>query len=480
MNKKKNYVLESFVVFLEDNLEGYSGYSARVRFNLAWLLYNFNRKKRQHKKGDEYASISYQQLDQSFGRRKFHGINEHLGLFIVSENWSHEKKETRTYILTDKAKQLIKDFTDTDPIISHFLNEAGNRVRSFPQNHIDISPAISLMQKSTRHAKVGISPFVPINLEALNELIASLRQLERDFSLKSTTLEIAEKIRHNSYNKNHKGAVLQYYDEIKTGRYYGVGLNFQNIPRVITDACLDGCYEYDFENCHYSILSQLANRYGLETPIIDYYLSHKEQVRETLATEIGLSVKQAKTCLIAVIYGATRSLNEERAAIAHEITAVKAERLFANTFFSKLMDEVSAARKVVLKKWDNTTQRMYVNAVGKKISKKENPRHILAHLLQGIESQMLRIAVRLYSDRIVLLMHDGFSTSEPIDVDFLLREIAKVTGFSVRAQTSIHQWKSNTTKEVLTSKVLGVSSGKSMKQKKKITQNSMQKIVSSF
>jgi hypothetical protein len=109
-------------------------------------------------------------------------------------------------------------------------------------------------------------------------------------------------------NKNWPGHVLHRYFEIESGRVYvdGVG-NLQNCYRVLREAAMAGLYDIDIENCHYSILAQMAAAHGYQCTIINDYLDNKGPFRESLAAEFGISEKQAKDALIALIYGATFS-----------------------------------------------------------------------------------------------------------------------------------------------------------------------------
>jgi hypothetical protein len=50
------------------------------------------------------------------------------------------------------------------------------------------------------------------------------------------------------------------------------------------------------------------------------------------------------------------------------------------------------------------------NAMNKAIRRDAEPKAIMAHILQGIEARILNIALDLFSNEILLLQHDGFTT----------------------------------------------------------------------
>ena len=129
-----------------------------------------------------------------------------------------------------------------------------------------------------------------------------------------------------------QGYIMHRYTEARSGRLYAKGVSLQTTPRLIRQAALHGLYEYDFENCHYSIFSQLAAKYGLETEAISYYLTNKKAVREKLAEDIGISLDQVKMCLLAIMYGA-RDNTWHESAIPNEIGPINAQALYSHPLF---------------------------------------------------------------------------------------------------------------------------------------------------
>ncbi|MCP4412869.1 MAG: hypothetical protein GY808_09940 [Gammaproteobacteria bacterium] len=70
--------------------------------------------------------------------------------------------------------------------------------------------------------------------------------------------------------------------------------------------------------------------------------------------------------------------------------------------------------------------------MGKRIRKFDNtPSEILAHLIQGIEAKMLRVAIKLYEKDIALLQHDGFASKAKLDKHWIIEQIAEQTGFAM-------------------------------------------------
>jgi hypothetical protein len=210
---------------------------------------------------------------------------------------------------------------------------------------------------------------------------------------------------------------------------------------------LHGLYEYEFENCHYTILHQLAARHGLECPAIAHYLKNKRPVRQQIVDDIGLSVDEAKKCLIALIYGARYSHRDEDA-IPAAIGKAAALQLYKHPLFNALKEDVANAGTHIIGKWPRK-RKSFINDFGKGLLEdgreaqgnlkelpKPSPAQILAHLLQGIEAKMLGAVRQIYGDKILLLQHDGFASSVKLDTSKMKQAILTATGYTMAIEES--------------------------------------------
>ena len=193
-----------------------------------------------------------------------------------------------------------------------------------------------------------------------------------------------------------------------------------------------GLYDYDIENCHYAIFSQLTARYGYVCQAINYYLSHKTEVRDLLAKLVGITIKQVKKCLLAIMYGATRNTWHDNA-IPEEIGKTNAEVLYKNPQFKSIGDEILIGRELILKNWVKGKSTL-LNDMGKNIKLEELPNKRLAHIIQGLEAKALKAAFTAYSDDIVLLMHDGFVSKRRLDIPLIEEAIYNATGLSLKME----------------------------------------------
>jgi hypothetical protein len=247
-------------------------------------------------------------------------------------------------------------------------------------------------------------------------------------------LEEVQTIHHLSHNTVAPGRVIHRYAQTESGRLYAHNVNLQNAYRPVRQAALHGLYDYDIENCHYSILDQMAMKHGYECKAVKHYLANRTLVRRTLSEEFGIKPKQVKQALLALIYGATFS-ERPRDALPKILGSVPmAKDFYEHPLFKALGTDIKAARSAILK-----GQKIYRGGVIQNLRglsmriKGHAERQLIAHLLQGVESMALEAAHELYSDQIVLLQHDGFTaTSARLDIKAIEAAIEAATGYRLK------------------------------------------------
>lgn len=411
----------------------------------AYLVWVSAAKSRQHKERKGYMSIAYQELEKHFGRGKFNALNERLSFFSTT-NWSHMDSLTRGY-------KLIPDL---EAAVSKWL--AGWRRRMREVNRVlvgldgkklyQIPRAVASKDTNGITAKTwnraAVKKMVPVDVLRLASYSKKLQHMVDDpqadlfiggdYSDYQYRLDIVGRMMDMARHHEGKWWITQRYIESGSGRLYGKHINLQTVPRSIKEVALHGLWEYDFANCHYAILYQLADQYDLDLPAVCHYLHNKQQVRQQLMTDLGLLGNEVKTCLIALIYGARFSHRHEDA-IPEAIGKEAALRLYQHPLFIALKDDVARAARGIIEKWPRSRNRLE-NAYGKWISEKEAQAQILAHLLQGIEAKMLEAVRRVYPDEILLLQHDGFASSEQLDSTRMMKVIYEDTGYAMQIEES--------------------------------------------
>lgn len=405
------------------------------------------------------------------------------GLVTFDSGYDYKAKQTRRYELTQLAHDFIDRYhslsSKKGTLVAVKINGAIEKQRkpgqavlsrdsagNHSKNKLRINSVVRIDTDSLEGLRKGLSAhkdrllhgITPHHLtdeyKLIGEAIAN-KPNDKAIDYVLRRFNQAVKLIHlaTSNSALPEGHIYQIYQECVTGRLYGHGEHLQNAPREVRHAALSGQYDYDFDNCHYAILHQLAQKLNIHTPHITEYLQHKRFHRARLANELGVSEKVIKRCLIALIYGAalktkpysrrtsSGEIKKESPAILNVLGEHRATTLINDAFFAGLSRDIKQAGKAVIESYRNPSNGKLINALGKsnKISKNNSGKDKgvlvsdpLAHILQGYEAKMLSVAVELFGDKITLLQHDGFtSPDKALDVKLLSSEIEKQTGLSM-------------------------------------------------
>lgn len=408
-----------------------------------------------HSVYDDAITYGYRTRDADFGRGRFQALNGKLGLFDVVEHW-RKGDFTKAYRLTPEAMVLMESIPLTATTLIDSNGTELNKPAQFAINSRDTDG-------NPRRGKGNLAAVVPVDMDALHELLkeawqwrahyrdqreppasqrlaarlAGLKEGERvDWLSRYLILPLTLLILRCDNGAMPRGFVEISYNEFPSGRLYSVAGVMQTVTREIRSAAMHGCWDHDIENCHFSLLAQLATREGIETPAIADYLHRKKEIRRMLATELDVSIEAVKDCLLALIYGAQRRAQSYykngRAVEPAFVAAVgdKAADLFNHPLFSGLHQDVVRIRKPILQAMPAHKGKLY-NPFGKGIPLSEPPNRQLAHVVQGAEALILDAVIQRHGPDLRLLMHDGWVSAVPLDVADLERHIETVTGFKV-------------------------------------------------
>ena len=465
-NRKYSYPQAIEQAFFE-SWPGFAQESSSDRSSLTMLMVSaYRQRKFKHTVYKNSMSIYCRVLDQYFGRGRFPALNAKLKLFDVNEKYYHhpqgaETGYTRGYRLTVKAALLI----ETIPIqAGPLVDTSGNTFKT---------PAVQGIQALDRrgHPRRGVGNLPAVQVVNVDELLNLQTEAWAWYwhfndglpapsggRLRARLMGMEEG--QGQWLKHHliaplnllmlqancvampRGSVEVVYSEYESGRLYTQGGFLQTAPREIRSAAFAGCFDYDVENCHYSLLSQLAYRCNQFTPAIDDYLLRKPEIRHQLAADLGVSVKTIKGTLIAAIYGASKRANvyykgtqELKPAILRLMgTPERARALFDHPLFAGLLADISRVKQPVIDSMPKNRGRV-VNPFGKALASKDQ-NEILAHILQGAESAVLHTVIREVGDVLTLLMHDGWVSKERLDVEALSDVIYQQTQFVVVLEES--------------------------------------------
>ena len=385
-----------------------------------------NGKQFRHKLYPDAFFLPAKLREEWFGRGSFERDNQQLGLFKVGSGYSKAEASTKPYQLTEMASRTCGDYLEAAvERPTDLITATGRHIRRPPRNG-----AIYSRDSKGQPAKARFQMrfAIPVNVGNILNYLAYLKSLNLN-STRERITDLQKFIKLQSNTVTDSGTIPMSYVETPAGRLQGQSKHLQNVPRDVRNAALAGCWDYDIENCHFAIFVQLAKRHGYECPAIRQLLCHKKMIRQFIGETIGIAPEQAKTCLLALLYGAVCS-ESHMATIPKMIGRGKAGRLYRNAWFQSIKDEVKEGRHITLK-----AQRRFrgkiTNAMGKYIDAGNESVRLLAHLLQGIEAKMLNIVGELRGDSLVLLMHDGFVSDKQLDKAAIEGEILAQTGFAV-------------------------------------------------
>lgn len=435
--KRDEVVLESFIFRLNRDLVGFKAEQPDVQASLAILIWQYGTKKRQHQGNEDAMAITYQEIGRRFGRGNFDAINARLGVFEVSAFWSVNRNRTKQYTLKPAVVSIRDDYLQNGRRrLTSLISEDGLRLRTLPK-----AVASKDMDGITRKAWAKAEPLnnVPVDVGMLKALKAELAAMAKPHTLNlfgnlnpksvANALDTVAKIlRMAKVDVSGEGYVALRYVEATSGRVYARGVNLQTVPTLIKQAALHDLYEYDIENCHYSIFQQMAARFGFRCDAIADYLANKSATRSGIAEAVGITVEQAKVCLLAIMYGARQSEWHE-SAIPGAI-GEKAAVLYRNPLFTGIAADIEKGREAIITGWPKREKTLR-NDADKSISTKAKSKEILAHLIQGVEARMLRTVFNLHPKDIVLLQHDGFASTKELDAKLMAQAIEKATGYKV-------------------------------------------------
>lgn len=412
---------------------------------LKWIMRAFTQQ-RQHRSDPQAISIHHRELERDFGRGKFVQINALLKLFEVDTHYfsgkgktASKRRETRRYWLSPDAERIYfeeQSRTSRRNLVA-LIDGNGRKVRTLPAA---VDSLDSQGKKATFWIKEPLpTNLVPVDIGALGKLKAQLPAPDlykaQDSKKEDYRLKYLGEVRRLAMTAPAgRGFMAHRYQEASTGRLSATDINLQSAPRAVRKAALSGLWDYDFQNCHYSILEQMAARYGLTCPAIAHYMANKEAVRQRLVADIGITLDQVKEALISIIYGA-RPQESRYVALYKTLNKDfgKLRSLIRHKAYKALSRDVRAATRPILAGWPAKRSRL-VNEAGKAISTAVPKDRRMAHLLQGAEACILRAAFRLYPDKIVLLVHDGFVSTGQLDVGLLEAEVFRTTGYRMRLE----------------------------------------------
>ena len=424
-------------MFVPDRLAEYvrddhfRGLSVSNQRRIVTMLWAWAMPRYKHKYSTELASFHSDWLQRLWGNlRTTRSVLEARYFRVVpGSNVEHFTNGYKPYRLL--AEALVDFLLDDQPCA---LRDAKGRAQERPRGPFRsrVVTALDTDGKSKEFHKHSVwsgyrcADAVPVDTEALLRFCAQtsgLRQQIAALWLRKLALL-------------HQGVIPVSYQQVSTGRVFDVHWYLQCTPREVLSAALDGLWDYDLANAHYSIAYQWAQRLGLRACAIGEYLDHKREVRLTLSRDCRIAIDDIKECLIGILYGAILHTDPRYSSIADLVGRAPAQRFKDHPFVKALADDVRRIRKPIVESLPKHAGRIG-NAAGVYVQPSTIGK-ALCHALQGVEVQALQAVVKAHGSDIVLLMHDGWVSRVQLDLRALERTIEDATGFALKVDRTQH------------------------------------------
>lgn len=452
---RSTFTPESFVEQLAFDVPGFAKETREVQAAVAGIIWIGACSDRDHSIHEGYWSFHHTEIAAAFGR-KFNEINGRLAFFDVYGKWRFASKFfgedgfTKGYRLTARFQaSLDMILANRDPKMTRLMDARGLKYRTLPKAVAsqDMSGVTTNRWKAANEDDCVLK-LVPVNipeilklLDVTEEKITNWRRREHPSGdpifeddpdldyLEDLRLSALKLVVVAQTDIGGPGKVMHRYVESESGRLYATGTaNLQNARKILRHAALSGFWDYDIENCHFSIIAHMAAHAGFRCCAIENYIANKAQVRTDIAQAVGITIDETKRCLIALMYGAKTTSWYENA-IPRTIGAGAARRLNESPVFSAIAEDVKNAGARILATTEPNRQGGLVNAFGKSLQG-GNPSQRLAHLIQGVEAQALRACFVLHPDSIMLLQHDGFTSTRQLDATPMEMAMKRITGYT--------------------------------------------------
>lgn len=463
----------SLVGYLSTANPAFSALPLKQQAAIAVYIFNSGGKRYRHSKYDDAQCLFWQDLRRVF-RANWHVVNAQLG------GWFQEIAGARPGVakawkISDAAYELLENWAFGDFVECKMIDFQGKPVKK-PRT------AISQMTADGKKSRFRGSPvraYIPVDGDNIFQLIkqchawqerrpalpgfawaqAEWDDREAAKGRRTAALRVREvlltasKMLHVSGASGGRGfSVATTYVEAESGRLYPNGLSLAGCAREVKRAALHGCWEYDGENMHWQLLYKLAKRAALEQgkmielPEIKKYLEFKNAYRSRVALSGGLvaaygqklGIEKAKEVLIALIFGASAKSEDPKHRIPEIVGAAHLPALRAELV--GLCRDMAKARALVLASYKASSRKVHrskklVNAAGRTYTPDAGETNLsakeLAHILQGLESEILLACIEHAGESIVLLQHDGFTTDKKLDKTALIEAIEKRVGMQI-------------------------------------------------
>lgn len=209
----------------------------------------------------------------------------------------------------------------------------------------------------------------------------------------------------------------------------------QNLPKRIKKPLLSASgyrHEYDIQCCAQTLLLQHAKKLGMTspTPFLDQYIDDRTSVRNQLAKELELDTITIKKILTAILNGGSISVWHENQIFSYvNHNRLMIYQLQENQYIQGYQKEIREMWKVIRK-----TQSL---RKGERFNSK-----MKSEIYRELE-ESVRVVIKRYlreHKNMAFIEHDGWTCQRAVDIDQLVYEVKRQTGFVIALDWTIHEY----------------------------------------
>jgi hypothetical protein len=316
-------VPQKLIELLDELIPGFAG--EKYKKSLAEMLWLSVDHEHRHRYCEKSITLHTSDVEKMFGKvANFKNANRaDFGRYFFVQRFNNFTGDTKTdytngYEPRPWMKAVLDGYFDANrgaefrdgrgqrhklPLAIRSTDVRGNRIKRW--QGVEVCNVIPVCMPNLYLIAERFEALIQLNKEGKltygnqAELARNIIKLKANLDEARTLIRQAE----------HFGGLPIQYQQSNTGRLYATGVNLQNCKRETRHAALAGCYDYDIAACHFSIMTQMAAKFGLRCTVIDYYVNNKTQIRNELAEALRLQVGSIKKVLTAMAYGARQSLD---------------------------------------------------------------------------------------------------------------------------------------------------------------------------
>ena len=227
------------------------------------------------------------------------------------------------------------------------------------------------------------------------------------------------------------------------GRLYYRGPNLQTCPKIVRNAALGDCFEYDIENSalawklsQYKYIGRVEDNSNLAAPATLLLLDHKAAVRRRLAIEVfntdaEWAIKIIKEAITALGFGARPSSTGYVSRGRYQVPALntiiksqqKCDRFLNDSWVKEFIEEQKTMRDSIINNGRAQGQDNHWKTIPDLCDKAGRimPNSVLAYLYQHAEREIIEFIKREFEPyEVLLLIHDCVYTRKRVGTETMV------------------------------------------------------------